>query len=334
LFLAAKGDPILEFGTRRAQGIDGSLAASRAAYIGGCDATSNVLAGKLFDIPVKGTHAHSWVMSFDNEMQAFESYAEAMPNNCVFLVDTYNTLKGVENAIKVGKKLRDKGFEMAGIRLDSGDLAYLSIKARKLLDEAGFPNANIVASNDLDENIIMSLKTQQDAKVNVWGVGTKLASAFDQPALGGVYKIGAIKNEKDEWDYKIKLSEQVVKTSIPGLQQVKRFYKNKEFVADMIYNEANPPKEHFTIIDPIDATRRKIIDKNADAVELLVPIFSKGKKVYKIPEIHKMKERVVEQLSSLHSSIKRFSNPHSYPVGLEKGLNQLRTDLILELRKE
>ncbi|MBX2842333.1 MAG: nicotinate phosphoribosyltransferase, partial [Flammeovirgaceae bacterium] len=207
LSIAALGEPILEFGMRRAQGIDGALAASRAAYIGGCSATSNVLAGKLFDIPVKGTHAHSWVMSFDTEEEAFAAYAKAMPNNCVFLVDTFNTIEGVKKAIKEGLKLRERGYEMVGIRLDSGDLAYLSIEARKLLDNAGFKNAKIVASNDLDENIITSLKSQQDAQVNVWGVGTKLATAFDQPALGGVYKISAIKNTEGEWDYKIKLSE-------------------------------------------------------------------------------------------------------------------------------
>ena len=191
---ATGGESVLEFGLRRAQGIDGALAASRAAYIGGCDATSNVLAGKLFGIPVKGTHAHSWVMSFDDELSAFREYAAAMPNNCVFLVDTYDTIQGVRNAIEVGKQLRESGHEMVGIRLDSGDLAYLSIEARNLLDEAGFPDAAIVASNDLDEGIIASLK-DQGAKIAVWGVGTKLVTAFDQPALGGVFKLGAMRNE-------------------------------------------------------------------------------------------------------------------------------------------
>lgn len=180
---AAQDEPVLEFGLRRAQGVDGALAASRAAYIGGCAATSNVLAGKLFGIPVKGTHAHSWVMSFDSEPEAFQAYADAMPNNCVFLVDTYDTLDGVRAAIEVGKRLRETGHEMVGVRLDSGDLAYLSIEARKLLDAAGFPDAVIVASNDLDETIIASLK-QQGAKIGLWGVGTKLVTAFDQPALG------------------------------------------------------------------------------------------------------------------------------------------------------
>ena len=192
--LAARGEPVLEFGLRRAQGVDGALAASRAAYIGGCAATSNVLAGKIFGIPVRGTHAHSWVMSFDDEREAFLAYAEAVPNNCVFLVDTYDTLEGVRHAVETGKWLREHGYEMVGIRLDSGDLAWLSIEARKILDEAGFPKAVIIASNNLDEHIIASLK-EQGAQINVWGVGTKMITAYDQPALGGVYKLSAIRGK-------------------------------------------------------------------------------------------------------------------------------------------
>src|SRR5581483_3124925 len=210
--------PVLEYGLRRAQGIDGAVTASRAAYVGGCSATSNVLAGKLFGIPVKGTHAHSWVMSFDSELEAFQKYAEAMPNNCIFLVDTYDTLGGVEKAVEVGKWLRERGHELLGIRLDSGDLAYLSIEARKILDAAGFPNAVIIGSNDLDENIIASLK-EQGATINVWGVGTKLVTAYDQPAMGGVYKLAAVRTAGGRWEYKVKLSEQTAKVSIPGIQQ-------------------------------------------------------------------------------------------------------------------
>lgn len=192
--LAAKGDPVLEFGLRRAQGIDGGITATRAAYVGGCAATSNLLAGKLFGIPVKGTHAHSWVMTFDTELEAFDAYAKVMPNNCIFLVDTYNTISGIAHAIEVGKTLHAQGHELTGIRLDSGDLAYLSIEARKMLDEAGFKHTAILATNDLDESIIASLKDQQGAKITVWGVGTKLATAFDQPALGGVYKLTALRD--------------------------------------------------------------------------------------------------------------------------------------------
>jgi len=329
---AAKGCPVLEFGLRRAQGIDGGLAASRAAYIGGCEATSNVLAGKIFGIPVKGTHAHSWVMSFANEVEAFEKYSEAMPNNAIFLVDTYDTIQGVKYAIEAGKKLREKGYKMAGIRLDSGDLAYLSIQARKLLDEAGFTDASIVASNDLDEHIITSLN-QQEAKINVWGIGTKLVTAFDQPALGGVYKIAAVKKADNTWDYKVKLSEQAIKVSNPGVLQVKRFFTEEgQCVADMIFDEENPPKEDFVIVDPLDSTRRKTITIATKSVDLLKPIFKGGKLVYQSPDIHTIKQTAKNNISSLHNSILRFTNPHEYPVGLERNLYDMKMNLILKLR--
>jgi len=328
--MAARGEPVLEFGLRRAQGIDGGLAASRAAYIGGTSATSNVLAGKLFDIPVKGTHAHSWVMSFDTELEAFKAYAKAMPNNCVFLVDTFDTIEGVKKAIEVGKLLNEQGFKMAGIRLDSGDLAYLSIQARKLLDAAGFQDAAIIASNDLDEHIITSLK-QQDAQVNVWGIGTKLVTGNDQPALGGVYKIGAVR-ENGHWDYKVKLSEQAIKVSNPGILQVRRFYADNLCMADMIFDEENLPTGINTIIDPLDATRRKNIDESVQYKDLLQPIFEKGKLVYQAPDIHQIRANAQKELETLHSSILRFSNPHQYPVGLEKGLYELKNDLIMKLR--
>ncbi|HTV17340.1 MAG TPA: nicotinate phosphoribosyltransferase, partial [Polyangiaceae bacterium] len=188
---AAAGQPVLEFGLRRAQGVDGGLSASRAAYIGGCVATSNVLAGKQYGIPVRGTHSHSWVMSFDTELEAFEAYADAMPDNCLFLVDTFDTLEGVQNAIRVGQRLRLRNKRLRGIRLDSGDLAWLSIQARRMLDGAGFSDAVIVGSNDLDERVIESLR-HQGAAISVWGVGTRLVTAYDEPALGGVYKLGLI----------------------------------------------------------------------------------------------------------------------------------------------
>ncbi len=332
MLIATKGEPVLEFGLRRAQGVDGALSASRAAYIGGCTSTSNVLAGKLFGIPVKGTHAHSWVMSFDTELEAFDTYAQHLPNNCVFLVDTYDTEEGVRNAVEVGKKLRAKGFEMMGIRLDSGDLAYLSIKARKILDEGGFPDATIVASNDLDENIITSLK-EQGATINVWGVGTKLVTAYDQPALGGVYKIAAIKNDHNEWDYKVKLSEQAIKVSNPGILQVRRYKENGEFRADMIYNEGKPFAGLPTMIDQIDVTRQKTLGGEGwEAEDLLVPIFEKGKLVYNLPTLPAIKARVATQISLFHQGIKRFVNPHSYPVGLEKGLHDDKYNLIMKLR--
>jgi len=221
---AAGDQPVLEFGLRRAQGIDGGLSASRAAYIGGCAGTSNVLAGRLFEIPVKGTHAHSWVMAFDDEPSAFAAYAEAMPNNCVFLVDTYDTLRGVRHAIEIGRQLRRRGHRLLGIRLDSGDLAYLSIEARRLLDEAGFTDTAIIASNDLDEHIITSLK-DQGAAIGVWGVGTRLATAHGQSALGGVYKLSAIDDADGRRQYTVKLSEDIAKINIPGRLQVRRFYE-------------------------------------------------------------------------------------------------------------
>lgn len=334
--LAAKEDPVLEFGLRRAQGIDGGFSASRAAYIGGCDGTSNVLAGKLLGIPVKGTHAHSWVMSFDSEEEAFQAYAQAMPNNCILLVDTYNTLEGVKKAIRVGQQLRARGYELAGIRLDSGDLAYLSIEARKLLDEAGFRQTKIVASNDLDEHIVESLK-QQGARIDIWGIGTKLVTAFDQPALGGVYKIAALKNpETGDWEYKIKLSEQSIKVSVPGKLQVKRFYDASRglYVGDMIYNELSPPEgNHFTIVDPQDPIRRKRLSSDVfESKDLLIPVFEKGKAVYSLPDLEHIRRHRQEELDKLHGSIKRFVNPHLYPAGLEKGLYRLREDLIEKLR--
>ncbi|GHB78272.1 nicotinate phosphoribosyltransferase [Persicitalea jodogahamensis] len=330
--LVAPHDALLEFGLRRAQGPDGGMTASRAAYIGGFDATSNVLAGKLYGIPVKGTHAHSWVMSFEDELTAFETYARYLPNNVTLLVDTYDTIKGVKNAIVVGEQLRARGHDLGGIRLDSGDLAYLSIEARKLLDAAGFENTSIVASNDLDEYIMASLKNQ-GAKINVWGVGTKLVTAYDQPALGGVYKLSAFKNGKGEWENKVKLSEQTIKTSTPGIQQVRRYRNEKGFVADMIFDVRNVQEpEKVTMIDPYDFTRHRTFNANHAYEDLLQPIFSAGKQTYEIPPIEETKLRVQQQLAQLHEGIRRFVNPHTYPVGLEKNLFDAKTALILKLR--
>jgi nicotinate phosphoribosyltransferase len=331
--LATKGEPVMEFGLRRAQGVDGALGASRAAYIGGCAATSNVLAGKRYGIPVRGTHAHSWVMSFDDEREAFLAYAAAMPNNCVFLVDTYDTLEGVRHAVETGKWLRDRGHEMVGIRLDSGDLAWLSIQARKILDDAGLPKVVIVASNDLDEHIISSLK-EQGAQINVWGVGTKLITAYDQPALGGVYKLGAIRGADGNWAYKVKLSEQVAKISNPGIQQVRRFQSEKEFIGDGIYDiETGVPKT-FTIVDPLDSTRRKHLAPETAFEDLLVPIFRQGELVYQAPALVDVRQRAQTQIGMFHSGVKRFVNPHEYPVGLELGLHEMKMKLILHARGE
>lgn len=329
--LAAQGDPVVEFGLRRAQGMDGALAASRAAFVGGCTATSNVLAGQLFGIPVRGTHAHSWVMSFETEEEAFQAYAEAMPNNAVFLVDTYDTLRGVELAIEMGRQLRECGHELAGVRLDSGDLAWLSIEARRMLDAAGFPNAAVFATNDLDEQTITSLK-QQGAAISAWGVGTRLVTAYDQPALGGVYKLSAIRTAGGPWRHKVKLSEQAIKVSTPGVQQVRRFQQDGAFLGDVIYDLDGPAVPGRVLIDRADATRRKQFAEGTTHEDLLVPILRKGAPVYEAPSIQAIQDRTRQQLKGLHDGHKRFLHPHEYPVGLSPALHQLRTNLVAAAR--
>jgi len=328
--LAAKDDEVIEFGLRRAQGIDGALTASRSAYIGGCHATSNLLAGKLFGIPVKGTHSHSWVMVFDDELEAFQKYAECMPSNCVFLVDTYDTIEGVKKAIEVGQWLKSKGKRLLGVRLDSGDLAYLSIKSREMLDAAGFQDTRIVASNELDENVISELK-QQGAQITVWGVGTNLVTGKGQTALDGVYKLSAIRLDK-EWKYKIKLSEQMMKTSDPGILQVKRFYNEQENVADAIYDIHHQNGDTFTIINLLDQTKQQTLPTTLHSKDLLVPIFRKGKRVYALPSLQEIRNHSKQELEMFHPSIKRFLNPHQYVVGMEKSLYQLKVELIKNIR--
>ncbi len=329
--LAAKGEPVMEFGLRRAQGPDGAMMASRAAFIGGCTSTSNVLAGKVLGIPVRGTHAHSWVMAFDTEKEAFSTYAEALPNNCVFLVDTYDTLNGVQHAVEVGQHLRDAGHEMVGIRLDSGDLAWLSIEARRILDEAGFPEAAIVASNDLDEHLIESLK-HQGAKINVWGVGTKLVTGGEQPALGGVYKLGAIRNDDGKWEPKIKLSEHVVKVSNPGIQQVRRFTCHGEFCGDAIFDEEVGCGSPAEIVHPSEAGRSKIMPAAATHEDLLVPIYVAGKLATQLPILPAIQQRCREQLELLGATTKRLQNPHEYPAGIERSLMAVKEKLMKEAR--
>jgi nicotinate phosphoribosyltransferase len=330
--LAAGGDPVLEFGLRRAQGNDGAVAASRAAYLGGCTATSNVLAGKQYGIPVRGTHAHSWVMAFNDEVAAFDAYARVMPDNALLLVDTYDTLQGVRNAVEVGKKLRESGHELLGVRLDSGDLAYLSVEARRILDEGGFPKAAIVASNELDEHIITSLR-QQGAAINMWGVGTRLVTAYDQPALGGVYKLSAMQNDRGDLEYRVKLSEQSVKISTPGVLQVRRFESETGgFIGDMIFDELQSAADARTIVDPFDVTHRKTFPAEARAHNLLQPVFRRGRLVYEVPALEASRQRAIDELERLHPAIKRLLNPHVYPVGLEKALYDRRTELILEAK--
>lgn len=330
---AAQGDSVLEFGLRRAHGPGGAMMAGRAAYIGGCDATSNVLAAKEYGIPARGTHAHSWVMSFENELSAFEAYAGAMPNNAILLVDTYDTLDGVRHAIEVGKTLEKKGHRLAGIRLDSGDLAWLSQQARQLLDEQGFEDTAIVASNDLDEHTIESLKNQ-DAKITVWGVGTQLVTGGDQGALGGVYKLSALQDEVSGWIPKMKLSEQSIKISNPGIPQVRRFIDEKGFCGDAIFDEEQGCQIPATIIDPGEPMRRKSIPQEIVGNDLLVPLFRGGQCIAENPTLEDIRERCRSELARLHPSIKRLKNPHRYPAGLEKAFHEHKMTLIEELRNQ
>lgn len=328
---AARGEPVLEMGLRRAQGPDGAVAASRAAHIGGCTSTSNVLAGKIHGIPVKGTHAHSWVMSFETELEAFEQYAAALPGNCTFLVDTYDTLEGVRNAVKVGQKLRESGHRLLGVRLDSGDLAWLSQQARVILDEGGFPDAAIVASNDLDENLIESLK-HQGARISVWGVGTKLVTGGDQSALGGVYKLAAVRDESGAWQPRVKLSEQVIKVSTPGLQQVRRFSHDGKFIADAIYDAEQDCPHPCTVIDPAEMLRHTTIPDGASHEDLLKPLFRTGKLTAPLPSLAESRTRCLTQLAGLDTTITRLANPHNYPAGLEAGLYQKKLAVIQQVR--
>lgn len=339
---AADGGEILEFGLRRAQGPDGGVTASRASYIGGCVATSNVLAGQVFGIPVAGTHAHSWIMAFDSEEEAFEVYAETSPNNVILLVDTYDTLEGVKKAIAVGLDMKSKGQNFLGIRLDSGDLAWLSKKAREMLDDAGLTEAKIVASNALDEHTILSL-IQQGAMIDVWGVGTKLATAADHSALSGVYKLSAVRSSADEpWQPRMKISDQADKMSIPGVLRVRRYFNEDDtFAGDMIYDIGTSfsnygeeydcgceDKNPITMIDPHDITRRKSFCAKTRYVELLVPMLEKGKRVYSPPPIEDVRAYALKGLEALDETQRRFLNPYTYPVGLEKNLAKFRLDLV------
>ncbi len=330
---SAKGDPVIEFGMRRAQGIDGALTASRAAYIGGCESTSNVLAGKIYGIPVKGTMAHSWVMCFEDEIESFEKYAECLPNNCIFLVDTYDTIAGIKKAIEVGKKLKQQGKKLIGVRLDSGDLAYLSIKARELLDEAGFKGTTILASNELDENVISELKIQ-GAQINAWGVGTSLVTGKDHPWLDGVYKLSAVRKPGKDWRYTLKLSEQMAKVSNPGILQIRRFHKPTENIADVIYDANHPPAKEWHVVDPLDPTREKLIDSSVAYTDLLVPIFRNGKRVYELPTLNSIRQTTAKELARFHPGVKRFLNPHQYVVGMEKWLYDLKISLIKKIRSK
>ena len=324
--LAAEGDSVLEFGLRRAQGPDGGVSASRASYVGGCTGTSNILAGKLFAIPVRGTHAHSWVMSFPAEADSFEAYARAMPNNCIFLVDTYRTVQGVRRAIEAGSKLVATGHKLAGIRLDSGDLASLSFEVRRMLDDADLHDALIVGSGDLDEHRITDLK-RRGSKVDVWGVGTRLSTAHGDPALGGVYKLSAIREPGGTWEHKIKLSDDSAKGSTPGVLQVRRFREAERYVTDAIYDVSAPPVDDWELHDPDSQTEPTSFPPEHPSDDLLVPVFQGGRRVYQAVPIEASRCRTIDELKLLHDSVKRLEEPEPYPVRLEAGLLRLKRDL-------
>jgi nicotinate phosphoribosyltransferase len=324
---AAGGAPVIDFGLRRAQGPDGGLGATRAAWIGGVAGTSNVLAGKLFDIPVRGTHAHSWVMSFPDEPAAFRAYAAAMPAGCTFLVDTFDTLAGVRHAIAVGRELRAAGHELVGIRLDSGDLAHLSIEARALLDAGGFPAAQIVASNDLDETVIASLR-EQGARVDVWGVGTRLVTGDTQPALGGVYKLGAVRDEDGAWRDTIKVSEQPIKVSNPGVLGVRRLWHGDTIAGDLIYDADHGATEPLQLGDLDDLGRGVPAPTHDRTEELLVPMMDRGALLVSTTDLAAARARCQADLAALSPRTRRFLNPQPYPVGLDPALQRRKRALI------
>lgn len=330
---AAKGLPVAEFGLRRAQGM-GGVWASRAAVVGGCSSTSDVLAGRAFGLPVSGTHAHSWVMSFPDELTAFREYARVFPHNCVLLVDTYDVIEGVRNAITVGLEMRERGEKLAAIRIDSGDLSWLSKMARSMLDEAGLTDCGIVLSNDLDEYTIKSM-IDEGAPATSWGVGTKLATAYDQPTLGGVYKLSAVRDaETGEWVDRLKISETAAKLTTPGVLDVRRYYNESGTIAgDMVFDTLHEVKFGEVIVDPLDDLRRKVLAGKRFET-LLAPLARAGEVVLEPDQRDAMaaRERAKTGLSSLDESQLRMLNPHTYPVGLEFGLFERRRKLVAVLR--
>ncbi len=331
---AAQGDMVLEFGLRRAQGPEAGLYGAKAAIIGGCSGTSNVLTGKMFDVPVSGTHAHSWVQKFDTELEAFRAYAEIYPDSCLLLIDTYNVLEsGIKNAITVFDELRAKGHEPMGVRLDSGDLAYLSKEVRKILDEAGYPDAMITASNDLDEYTITSLK-QEGAEIDSWGVGTKLITSYDYPSLGGVYKLAATSGSDGSLIPKIKLSENPEKINNPGFKKVVRIYNNcGKAAADLILlnDEEIDTTAPLEIFDPVYTWKRKKFEHYA-VREMLSPLFINGECVRPKKSVEEVKEYAKAELNSIWDQYKRIKNPHIYKVDLSQKLWDLKNDMVASRR--
>jgi len=323
MWLTSGKQPILEFGLRRAQGPNGALTASEAAMVGGCAGTSNVLAGKFFDIKVSGTQAHSWIMAFDNELKAFEAYAEIYPNNSLLLVDTYDTLKGIEKAILVAKDLEKKGKKLMGIRLDSGDLAYFSRKARKRLNEEGLEYVKIIASNDIDEYIIAEIQRNKGA-VDIWGIGTKLATCYDDPALGGVYKLVEFNGEP-----KIKVSSNVEKTTIPSKKQVFRVYDSEDLMTGDIMEPAdkdNPDED--LVYDPLNPLRFYKLSRPSRVEPLLKLKMKQGKIISDLSDWKSARDVMEKDIVHLNDASKRLLNPQKYKISISKTLHELRTRLI------
>ena len=335
---AAQGDGVMEFGLRRAQGPDAGIYGARAAMIAGCVGTSNVLCGQMFGVPVMGTHAHSWIMSFPDELSAFKAYARLYPSACTLLVDTYDTLKsGVPNAIRTFDAMKEEGVPLTsyGIRLDSGDLAYLSKKARKMLDDAGYPDAKICASNDLDENLIASLK-EQGAAINSWGVGTHMITSKDCPSFGGVYKLAAIRDKTTgEFLPKIKLSENAEKITNPGNKKILRIYdkENHKIIADLIClaEETFDESRELMIFDPIETWKKTYLKPGTyEMKELLVPVFLNGKRVYETPSVMEIREFCRKDVDTLWPESRRFTNPHEVYVDLSRKLWDIKAKLLNE----
>lgn len=335
---AAKNDLVMEFGLRRAQAPDAGIYGARAAVIGGCDSTSNVLAGEMFGIPVSGTHAHSWVMNFKDEYTAFKAYADVYPENALLLVDTYDTLKqGIPNAIKVFDELRAAGYKPKGIRLDSGDLAYLSKKAREMLDNAGYPDTVICASGDLDEYSISSLKNQ-GATINSWGVGTRLITSADMPALGGVYKLSAIVEKDGEIVPKIKLSENTEKITNPGFKNIYRVYDKRtgHAEADFIYlrnEEEYDESKPLVLTHPTERWKTITFD-NYELRSLHADIVKDGKLVYDMPSLSEIKKYAERELATFWDEYKRLDKPHVYKVDLSDALYELKTAMLESIRSK
>ena len=329
---AARGDGVMEFGLRRAQGPDAGTYGARAAMIGGCIGTSNVLCGQLFDVPVLGTHAHSWIMSFPDEYTAFKTYAELYPNACTLLVDTYNVLRhGVPDAIKVfDEVLKPMGKRPKGIRIDSGDIAYLSKKARRMLDEAGYPDCPICASNSLDEYLVRDL-ILQGARVDSFGIGENMITAKSDPVFGGVYKLVAVEGENGQLEPRIKLSETAEKITTPNKKMVYRLYKkdDHESVADYIamFDEDVPPEGPITLFDPVNTWKSKTFE-DVEIKPLLVQVFKDGECIYDLPDIEEIKAYCRDQVDHLWEEVKRFENPHRYYVDLSEKLWHSKRELL------